>query len=745
MEINDMTLQEAAETYVSMGLCVFPCLPRSKHPATEHGFLDASDDLETVRKWWKENPKYNIGIATGLASGGLYVVDLDNKPDKDGLSSFDDWTMENGRVPDTWMACTGSGGRHLIFTEDSAHQNAAGVLPGVDIRADGGYIVAPPSIHPDTGQAYAWELGFSPEDLPPAELPPKLLQLGRGKHPGRKKKFRAPEAIEDHTRTDTLVSMIGQLSISGYSPEGIEALIRQENETKCSPPLTEEELQREVFPAIGRFEEHDAEKIAAKAVKLPAGLMERLRVLRPESYPFNDRGWGQLYADMYGGELRFNSTAKEWTHYDGKCWKQDTGGMIADRRAKELFDGLCAYVPEIAEEQKRTDFMKAAWKLGQLRARRTMIDDAKALNYITGESFDRDPFLLNLQNGVLDLRSFRFMEHSPDFLMTKICRAEYAPESNPAQWEKFVREVLQGDQGKIRYLQKALGYSLTGGSELECMMILYGSSTRNGKSTLVETFAYMLGNDAGYAMNMEPQTLAAKQNKDSRQASGDIARLKGCRFLVTSEPPRNMLFDASLVKSLTGHDTVTARHLHQSEIQFVPEFKMFMNTNYLPAINDETLFTSDRIVVIPFDRHFAPEEQDKNLKKKLMAQNNINGLLLWALDGLKAYYKEGLKLPAGIQSAVDEYHGTSDRIGKYLEECCEKDPEACESIKKAYLVYSAWCMECGFGSMSKTSFIEDITKKGLYKKTGTVNGKTVRGVLRGYRCDDEVAMEYRIL
>ena len=284
---------------------------------------------------------------------------------------------------------------------------------------------------------------------------------------------------------------------------------------------------------------------------------------------------------------------------------------------------------------------------------------------------DKDLFLFNCLNGVLNLITFEFLEHSPDYLMSKQANVFYVDsKASGKEWEKFINEVLEkNNQDKIKYLQKLLGYSLTGGTKEESCYLLYGSTTRNGKSTLVETFAHMLGNTDGYALNMRPETLAQKANTDRQQASGDIARLAGCRFLNASEPPKRMVFDVALLKTLLGRDSITARHLHQSEFQFIPVFKLFMNTNYLPVINDPTLFSSGRLNVVAFNRHFGPEEQDKGLKDRLKEKDNLSGLLNWCLDGLKAYYAEGAIPPLDVVNATKQYEEDSDKIGSFIGEC----------------------------------------------------------------------------
>ena len=473
--------------------------------------------------------------------------------------------------------------------------------------------------------------------------------------------------------------------------------------------------------------------------KIHPDLIGRLQSLRPEKYEMSDKGNGQLFADVYRDCLRYNATAKEWFYFNGSRWQLDTGGMIAEGKAKELSDALFLYSYDIGDEKERKRYMNHVARMGSRRVRKTMIDDSRDLNFIVNDDLDKDLFLLNCQNGVLDLKTFEFMPHSPDFLMAKIANVFYNPAASAAEWEKFIGEVLQGDTLKIEYLQKLLGYSLTGGTSEESCYLLYGASTRNGKSTLVETYAFMLGNSDGYALNMKPETLAQKNNTDSRQASGDIARLDGCRFLNASEPPKRMIFDVALLKTLLGRDSITARHLHQSEFQFTPVFKLFINTNFLPLITDDTLFSSGRLNVITFDRHFKPEEQDKELKDRLRKPGNISGLLNWCLIGLKRYYAEGAAPPESVRAATAEYRTSSDKIGNFISECLEESKEN-SSVKAVYEKYAEWCRENGFGAENKSNFTADLNSKGLLG-AGKINGVSYKRLVRGYTIGKFEAVE----
>lgn len=471
--------------------------------------------------------------------------------------------------------------------------------------------------------------------------------------------------------------------------------------------------------------------------KATADIQERLIQLQPHiKYSYDDRGNGDLFADIYKDVARYNTTVNDWYIYNGKLWQRDTGAMVVSRMAKQLKDELLVFSISIENDSQKTAYQKHIMKLGSRTARDTMLKDARDKFHISNVDLDTNDNLLNCQNGTLDLKTFEFREHNSNDLLSKITNVEYLPNAKSELWDGFINEVMQWDQEKIKYLQKAIGYSLTADTSLETCFILYGSQTRNGKSTLVEAIMHMLGGSSGYALQMKPESLAQKQNTDSRQASGDIARICGARFLNVSEPPKKMIFDAALLKTLLGRDRIVARHLNEREFEFIPVFKLFMNTNYLPIIQDDTLFSSGRINVITFDRHFSEEEQDKTLKNKLRENENLSGILNWCIEGLKAFYKEGLTPTVAIVEATAEYRRESDKLGKFVAECLEKADKNI-TASSAYSVYEQWCRACGYGCENRGNFFAELRSKNLMSKSGTVDGKTKQRVIKGYKFTEE--------
>lgn len=441
---------------------------------------------------------------------------------------------------------------------------------------------------------------------------------------------------------------------------------------------------------------------------------------------FDDVSTGTLFADIFSPVLRYCRITKSWWLYDGIVWKEDTE-QHAEYFAQLLSRAVWAYAMT-SDSKQLADY---AYRLKKNHTRVTMLKDASAQPVMSLDKaeLDRRPGVINLENGVLDLETLELMDHDPDFLLSKCAGVRYDPDAPPDEVRKFIGEIMCHDEELVKYLQKLTGLLLTEDTYLNEFYILFGPTTRNGKSTYTETVAAMLGD---YAANCEPETLS-QGKRDGRTASPDLARLQGVRFLSVSEAPLSMLLDAALIKKLTGSDTLTARMLHENPVQFRPCFKLIMGTNFLPAVNDPTLFSSERVRIIPFNRKFSPEEQDKHIKERLQTPDNLSGLLNWSIEGLRLFKLEGLDPPAGVLNATDQYQAESDKLALFLQEECEKAPEYRSTMADLYEKYQRWCLESGYKAEGKRNFKQSLNAKNILLDNGTVNGRTVHNVVEGYR------------
>lgn len=458
--------------------------------------------------------------------------------------------------------------------------------------------------------------------------------------------------------------------------------------------------------------------------------IRELNPLRNKRYSITDEiTLGRLFADVYGSVIKFNVTSKTWYVYDGVTWSEDTGEVIVGRCAEKFARLLKVYLAEsVSSDQTEFEknYEKFALRLGDRQKRLKMIQDAKNHTHCKTEDFDTQRDYLNVKNGVINLQTFELLPHESSMLLSKVCNCEFNPDASSALWEQFVNEVMEGDQERIEYLQRLCGYALTADNANEEFYILYGKTTRNGKSTFLGTVQKMMGT---YALSIQPESLALRK-KDGRTASGDIARLHSCRFLHCSEPQKGMMFDVALLKDMTGRDVVTARHLFEREFQFVPVFKLFINTNVLPSVNDMTLFSSGRVKVIEFNRHFTESEQNVHLKDEL--EKNLSGVLNWCLAGLRNYYSKGTVPPESVRRATNAYKENSDKIGSFISECLVMKITDNLTVKEVYDTFRKWCSANGYRTEGKTVFKELLSGKVPVSETGTVRGKTVHNVVMGY-------------
>ena len=441
--------------------------------------------------------------------------------------------------------------------------------------------------------------------------------------------------------------------------------------------------------------------------KLTLSLEEMAPHTNPR-YGRDEIGLGNMFADFFKPIARYNSERGIWFVYDGVVWQPDMENLKVAELAKYLADKLYLFALKITEEDVRKRFIDRVRKLQLRKHRDTMLKDAKSVFPLSMKQYDQDIYLFNCKNGTLDLRTMEFREHRPEDFLTKVSPVIYDPDADCPRWRTFITEIMQGDKARADYLQKAIGYSLTGDTRMECLFNLYGPTSRNGKGTTMESILRIMGE---YGKNADPTMLQAKFNSQSGGPSEEIARLAGSRFVNISEPEKKITLDAALTKRLTGNDTITARYLHENSFEFRPNFKIFINTNHRPNITDLTLFESGRIKIIPFDRHFEENEQDKDLKSTFAKPENMSGILNWMLEGYKLFRSQGLAMPDSVVQATTDYQIFSDKMGQFFDECIE-EKEGCELRRGAvYTRYKEWCGENGYRAEAAKNLNQDIEKR----------------------------------
>lgn len=440
-------------------------------------------------------------------------------------------------------------------------------------------------------------------------------------------------------------------------------------------------------------------------------------------YTMDDTGNAQRLYDLYGERLRYIYTDKKWLIYDKNKWNYDMTGYIyklIDKSVEKMKAERSYYEKYDAENDAKTleAFDKHIRKSRSHNSKSALEKEAQHYNAVSPGELDNHRGLLNTPGGVIDLSDFTVSPCSPDYYFTKSTTVSLTEGAQCPLWHKFLNEIFGSDEEMIHYIQKAAGYSLSGYTDEQCAFFCYGTG-RNGKTTFLDVIRSIAGD---YASNIQPETLMLKGNNSG--ASGDIARLKGARFVTSVEPNEGMRLNEGLVKQLTGDDIVTARKLYCEEFEFRPEFKLWMATNHKPAIRSTDIGIWRRIHLVPFTALIPEDRVDRTLKDKLLKE--AEGIFRWCLEGLRMYSEEGLEKPEAVKRATDAYKREMDIISRFLEECTVKSFAGFVKAKDLYNVYSAWCDQNGEYKLTNTKFGIEVVKR--YEKKRLNGGIAYVGI-----------------
>ena len=426
-------------------------------------------------------------------------------------------------------------------------------------------------------------------------------------------------------------------------------------------------------------------------------------------YTWDESGMAQLFAEVYQDEIKFCPEMKSWLTYDKGAWRVDAGAHLVSSKLSEFYQMMMLYCGEVEFGDLRTKFFKFVSKFGDRRFRDRLLKDASdnELLSISATKFDADPYLINCKNGTFDLKSMSFRKHNWRDLLTMQTNFDYTVRKvSCPRWEDFINEVTEGDGDKAEYLQKAIGYSMLGVANEECMFILHGKTTRNGKSTMLSAIDYLLGDYA----SVSPVSIICRpdRSRNAESANPVLASLKGKRFVSMAESNQYGKLDEEVIKQLTGGEKITSRNLFEKPTTWLPQFTLWLSCNDLPRVQDKSLFASDRIRVVEFNRHFNPEEQDKTLKNVFRTKDAMQGIFAWMIDGYKKYLRDGLVMPSTMETVVRTYERANDIILQYLEERCAKSEGAVTESKALYTDYKWWCRSNGYHGCSSRKFISDM-------------------------------------
>ncbi|MCA1623851.1 MAG: phage/plasmid primase, P4 family [Acidobacteria bacterium] len=432
--------------------------------------------------------------------------------------------------------------------------------------------------------------------------------------------------------------------------------------------------------------------------------------------PLTDTGNAECFAIEHGENYRYNKTNKSWYFWDEVVWKEDkTDGIntaiLSTIRNRQRV--ISTYFTD--EFDKKARVFNYLVKCEDVRNRKNIKQAAEWLPEFatTIDQYDSDIHLAATENGTLDLKDCSFRDSKQEDYLTKQLGTSFIESADCPRWKKFLDEVFNGDEELIDFMQRVIGYSLTGEILEQKIFILYGFG-KNGKSVLLNTIQAMLGDYAGTASF---KTFDA--DKQSEQTN-DLAMLKGRRFVAMSESAADRRINEPLIKQVTGGDKISCRFLRKEFFEYLPQFKLFLATNHKPVITQSDFGIWRRIVLVPFTQNFDGREE-AGLKEKLL--DELPGILNWAIEGLRKWREKGLEhLPAAVTEATTKYKEDSDTVGQWLEQKTTENPTAIIRSSEAYNSYKTWAEENGYHYLGIKTFKSSLEERGFNwsrKKTGS--------------------------
>lgn len=759
-----------ALAYAARDIPVFPLKPRGKEPIIPTpegqegtgGFHLASREQAQIQQWWQKYRHANVGMPAGHASG--YVV-FDEDP-RNGFER-DRIIRDFGPLPPTLTAETGGGGRHLFYRYPKSH---SGDLPGrkfteshgFEIKSDEGYIVAPPSIHP-SGRPYQWA-----NDLEPAPLPAWMLDLLMRKDvPSaiesetlrrpvvlRRKDEdagvfwlrRAVEMVSAGTSDDVAYWLAVQLLCDPNVHDPAAILTEYGHAASFDPhrPFTERDVARWLRSARASRIVQKGEPARVKTtatnvtpIRQPVDahpITDGTAALQTppteagqqERYALTEMGNAERLHAAHGQDIRY-CKAFGFCVWDGTRWRPDAELMLRGW-AKETVRAMYADAAELAkrasnaehsEQSKQlaaesVDLMKWARKSETAHMIDAMLNLIRDTCQIDAVAFDAKPMLFNVRNGTLDLTTGQLLPHRRDDYLMQISPVAYDTKAQAPTFERFVRQIMCDRTDLVRYLQRALGYCLTGDVKEQVWHLLVGEG-ENGKSTLIEAICAVMGE---YADMLEPESIIiGGKATDPNAPSPAIASLKGKRLVKVSETEEGARIAPARIKRLSGADELSGRHLNKGIFKFMPTFKLFIYTNHRPQVRETTHAFWRRVRYIPFDFNLGklpPEAKDLDLPKKLRAE--ASGILAWLVAGCLAWQREGLKPPKEILEATEAYKVASDLLKTFLDETVLEAFQGSVSARAIYGRYTTWCEDYGERPMSQRRLGETLAERGFQRE-----------------------------
>ena len=701
-------LGKAAVWYAENGFAVFPLRARGKRPATQHGVNDWTDDAESVRKWWEKHPDHNIGIACGTPSGGLLVLDfdVDEEKDKDGLATLYAWERSHGELPETAVAITGRGGMHYLYRTDrtNIHPSANPDL-SVDVRSDGSYIVAPPSVH-ENGRRYEWQ--DSPEDTPIATANGNVydfldhVQRNGGHDETRKPngKFKLPDEIKQGGRDNTLYRYACHLRAIGRSDEEITASVAGVNAMRCKPPMPAGDIERIVRSAC-RHDQGD-EGSQEPGIGKPGVVSETIRGPR--------------------GGLQTNALAKRVMRVNLARIIDGAPAVWTGTRWEFGPRAINRCVLDIADDAKKQDKAEVV----------SYIMD-KAPNVSSDSSFD-GRYYVQFSNATYDVLADEVVEPRPEMYIIATLPVALNLDAPPNLADRFLASLANGDSDVRSALAEVIGACMCSKRCISQSPMLIGRAgggagkASNGKSTYLNWVRAIIGN--GNASSLDISTLG--QRFQASRVVGKLANLG-------DDIPDGFLRgeELSTFKKLVTGDAIYTDVKNSDGFEFRPSATMVFSMNAIPRLSDTTDGVFRRLYFLPFRRRFSPgdPDYDSDMASRLAQPEVLERGALLGLMALGDLIRRGELTPIpDMVEEVEEVKKDNDSVERWIyDECINASDIDNRSTSSVYQDYSNWCKESGERNPCSlrtfTIRMRETTAFGVYHivpQQKRINGKKMR-------------------
>lgn len=493
---------------------------------------------------------------------------------------------------------------------------------------------------------------------------------------------------------------VSRYGIEEAQRDQVRVIVRSAGFSKAAPPAEKKprEAAPEAAPPAGERPPPTEAPVAG-----PSRLYEK-----------SDLGNSQFFADHYCDRIRYDHTRERWFVWSGHWWMEDPAGIVVEY-AKDAIQLRLDKANE--DDYKESLWCKRSQSRGHIEAMMGLARSDPRIA-VVGTDWNRDPWMLGVENGVVDLRTGELLPGKREDKITLHCEVVYDPAAKAPRWEQFVREVFRNDEGLISFVHRALGYSISGQTSEEVWFLCWGQGA-NGKSTLLRTLREMMG---GYGYNVPFTTFEVSP---SQQIPADIAGMAGKRFVTAVESAEGHRLNEARVKNLTGADPVTARFLYGNFFEFLPNHKLWLATNHRPRVHDDSLAFWRRVRLIPFNAMFQGAAEEKGLHERLKSESA--GILNWLIAGCAAWRKDGLDPPSAVIAATKEYREDSDPLAEFVEERCALEGEiGATALMQAY---RDWCDERKMPDkerLSTTSFGRRMSER--FPRKHTSKGRVYQGI-----------------